>query len=354
MINEQFSFFGKFTIALHASVPSAILAYFKEEYTHHPYEAERILPRISLVEVVEKIVIPQDSSVLIDQTLYYQGESIYFVQEGFHLSIVMARDCYVLCVEEGFDPFTLFYLHEVLMRYYATAFGLLFLHASAFSYQGACYVINAFGGTGKTNLLLDILERGGEYLADDLTVVDQNGVIYPYRKRINLLYYNFHYKPLLLKKTRVSQWRLKLLMKIQASKHSAFLYRFLLFRIEWRLRRVIDQKVDYRLLYPSCSVAKLPDTTHFIWLERTEAKTGFFEVERGYLLPRLKLCLALENRTFLDFDGYFSLVSSDFSYYQKRQSKMIDALLVAYEFSGVKKQTGDEQGLFHLIDSFTK
>ena len=349
MISRKFSFFNKFYIEIESEKPTGIIDYFDNEYKYNVIQKMKELPRISTVTIIEKIEIPKKATVLINNTFYFFEEKIYFSTADNVLMIEMQEDMYKITAEIGFDDFAVFYIQEILMRYYATKFNIVFLHASAFEYNKKCYVVNAFGGTGKTNLLLDVLEDKGRYVADDLTAVDQDGNVYPYQKRINLLYYNLDYKKKLLSTLHQPSWILKVIDLIDNSDKSSFLYRFLLFRIEWKLRRRLNMKVDYRKIYNSNEISSSYKADHFIWLERTENKTNTFTIDNKYIYDRMTFCLDLENRSFLDFDGYLSLIFPLLSQFKNRQNEIIQHIVETNHFTGLKKVTGDEKGLFDLI-----
>ena len=350
MIRKKFSFFNKFYIELESYKPTAIIDYFDSEYKYNVTQDIKGLPNISRIKIVEKIEIPKEATILINNTLYFFNKKIYFQHDGNILIIQMKDDMYQITAEAYIDSFSVFYVHEILMRYYATNFNIVFLHASAFEYNKKCYVINAFGGTGKTNLLLDILEDGGGYIADDLTAVDQDGNVYPYKKRINILYYNFDYKKNLLPTLGKPSWILKGIDLINNSKKSSLLYRFLLFRIEWKLKKRLNMKVDYKKIYDNISKINLSyKADYFIWLERTDNKTNSFPVDNNYIYDRVTLCLDLENRNFLDFDAYLGLVFPLLSQFKNKQCEIIKNIVDTNHFIGLKKKTGDEKGLLDLI-----
>lgn len=93
--------------------------------------------------------------------------------------------------EETCDPFFVFNVVEILLRGVVVATGICFMHASGVRLNDQAYVFPGWGGTGKTNLLLQLLNKGAEYMADDLIIFDRDGSVYPYPKPLNLLDYNF-------------------------------------------------------------------------------------------------------------------------------------------------------------------
>lgn len=68
--------------------------------------------------------------------------------------------------------------------------GCTFLHASAVRMDDGAWVFPAWGQTGKTALVLELLREGAAYLGDDLVIVDAEGRVHPYPKAIALFGYN--------------------------------------------------------------------------------------------------------------------------------------------------------------------
>ncbi len=65
------------------------------------------------------------------------------------------------------------------------------LHAAAVARNGQAYVFPAWAQTGKTNLQLNLLAHGYEYMADDWCPVTASGEVLGYPRSVNLLEYNF-------------------------------------------------------------------------------------------------------------------------------------------------------------------
>jgi hypothetical protein len=90
-------------------------------------------------------------------------------------------------------------------------------HCSAVSYNGNTIVFPAFGGTGKTGLMLEFMNAGAKYIADDHLLLGQNGRCVFYPRHVHLLEYNFGMFPELFemafpddKKRRIFERRLEL------------------------------------------------------------------------------------------------------------------------------------------------
>ncbi len=103
---------------------------------------------------------------------------------------ISQREAFIHCDYNvlGID---IFYLADIIIRNLAVSTGHAFVHASGFELNGKAYIFPAWGGTGKTNLLLNYLSRGAKYLSDDLLIVSNKGYVLPYPRPLNLLHYNY-------------------------------------------------------------------------------------------------------------------------------------------------------------------
>jgi len=66
--------------------------------------------------------------------------------------------------------------------------GWLFLHAAAVAHEGAVTLIAGESGSGKTTVLLAMLDAGAQYLSDDAVLLDPGtGMVYPWSREFHLL-----------------------------------------------------------------------------------------------------------------------------------------------------------------------
>lgn len=68
-------------------------------------------------------------------------------------------------------------------------------HCSAVTYNGNTIVFPAFGGAGKTGLMLEFMDAGANYIADDHLLLGKDGRCVLYPRHIHLLEYNFRMFP---------------------------------------------------------------------------------------------------------------------------------------------------------------
>ncbi len=62
----------------------------------------------------------------------------------------------------------------------------IFLHAGAVGYQGKAIIIPARSFSGKTTLVAELAKRGMEYYSDEYAVIDPNGFVHPFAKKLSM------------------------------------------------------------------------------------------------------------------------------------------------------------------------
>jgi hypothetical protein len=64
--------------------------------------------------------------------------------------------------------------------------GLVFVHAGVVGYNDRAIVIPGRSFSGKTSLVAELVSAGAEYYSDEYTVLDANGFVHPYAKRLSI------------------------------------------------------------------------------------------------------------------------------------------------------------------------
>lgn len=102
----------------------------------------------------------------------------------------------VVIADPGFDVTRLVgYILEPLARVRALLAGHVFVHSSAVAKDGQGWLFPAWGNTGKTNLMLQLLRGGSSIVSDDWSVILNSGHLAGYPRPVNLLNYNFDMFP---------------------------------------------------------------------------------------------------------------------------------------------------------------
>lgn len=66
------------------------------------------------------------------------------------------------------------------------ASGVLFVHAGAFRIGSSVIVVPGRSGSGKSSLVAEALRQGAVYYSDDFAVIDPDGMVHPYPRRLGL------------------------------------------------------------------------------------------------------------------------------------------------------------------------
>ena len=132
--------------------------------------------------------------------------------------------------------------------------------------------------------------------------------------------------------------------------HKIPLYRASLgYKIEGRVKARLYVKVDYKNLSDNKTMNALQTIDKFIWLERNERGASRMPVSKDYFISRMNLCLSLENRSFLDFDGYFGVLFPAFKELDRKQHNLVSEIAEAHKISGFTKSSTGSKDIFDLI-----
>lgn len=62
----------------------------------------------------------------------------------------------------------------------------VFLHAGVVGYKGKAIIIPAKSFSGKTTLVAELSKRGLDYYSDEYAVLDENGLVHPFTKKLSI------------------------------------------------------------------------------------------------------------------------------------------------------------------------
>ena len=348
-MNLIFNFFDAYSIKIYANGVQEISKYFSREYFDYKCKNQKELPELGSIQIYKEIEVPKKSDVIIKNKLFFDNNKMYFKERGNVVCIEVRQSSYTISVECKFEPNIIFYIHEVLMRLYSTKYNLVFIHASAFLYKSQLFVINAFGGTGKTNLVLDAIEHNGQYFSDDLCVIDRNNNVYPYTKCINLLDYNFEHNPELVSLCGKSKFLFKTMKLLAKFNGHSPLYRYFIHKVEWRIKRYFCCKLQYEKIKSPQKMEVRKVVSRFIWLERTLGKSTTYSPQKQCVYSKMVHCLDLENRSYLDFYGYVKMCFPELSTLRKVQNEIIKDIVESNDILGFKKGSEREHNFFEYL-----
>jgi len=176
-----------------------ILNHIKEDYGLFEIDANKVDQIDISVEFVREEY-NNNKSVHIRDPVAYDERGVFFHPSGSRSVLRVDFDalgvgkCKITC-DVNFNRYLMGKLIEHLVHLYLLKQGAALCHCSAFKYRGEVILCPAWRNVGKTNLLLSLLDRGAQYIADDLCVIRSSGAAQSLPKRLNLLHYNFKRYP---------------------------------------------------------------------------------------------------------------------------------------------------------------
>lgn len=144
------------------------------------------LPEIFMCSSEEYTKCEKTISIRYDKKLDVKGNRDLFVQENsfqdneYGVKISLENNQLSLeCCQEC-NEWMMFAL-----SYQLNKAGYCFVHAAAFENKGEVVLIPSSGGTGKTIITIEwVRKRGFRLLGDDLCIIDRNGNVYSYPKKM--------------------------------------------------------------------------------------------------------------------------------------------------------------------------
>ncbi|MBF0454260.1 MAG: hypothetical protein HQL72_05500 [Magnetococcales bacterium] len=351
MKSYLYSLSDKLTMTLSCRDDDPAIECFVSEwhYLQRSTDQAANLPKpVAKVSIVDQLQPPENSTIYMHGQFLIHDQDFYFNHLDHWLTIKVDKRSFCVVAERNMHPYWVYYVTETLLRAYAPLYGVAFLHASGFRYQGHHFIISAFGGTGKTNMLLDILEQNGIYFGDDLIPVCSDGYLYPYRKQLNLLPYNFAYKPGLLVKAGQPTWLLSL-QTFLTTKSTAFFHRLITYKLLTRVRARLTHKLDYHDVATQDDPGERFPVDHLIWLERNSHQQGPFPLSPKKYRNDMQVCLDIENRHLGHFMDYLTMVNPHLHKLTKKQAELIEHIAKKCSVIGLHKLDGDEKGLLQYI-----
>ena len=194
------SILGEIGVAI-GGKPSTIIDYVKSEYG--AFERPDLDPGAVDIEIefIDDRSSPDDC-VHIRAPISYDDRGVFLHDPEYHVFRVdfaaAASGKWRATCDVAFNPHFFAIIMEYMTHFQLLRRGSVFCHSSAFRLGGKGVLCPAWRNVGKTNLLLQFLQNGAEYIADDWSVVQSDGSFRCLPKRLNLLYYNFDQFPEML------------------------------------------------------------------------------------------------------------------------------------------------------------
>ena len=164
------------------------------------------------------------------------------------------------------------------------------------------YAIHGFGGAGKTETMIEALQRGAQYLSDDLAIFDQEGFIHPYYRRIGLHDYSFTDEQL----TKLHIDKKKYGLMKMCEKRNDRISRYIFQRLRGHFKISVSPEQLYSFSTSISVIDRLKVDLHY-WLDLSD-ETCIAEISNESFIQRMTFCMQNEFRSFVDFDGYFGFL----------------------------------------------
>lgn len=298
-MKEYYCLANRFCILFETSVIDSVGQYIHSEYADFYTEGSCTKPLIGHVKATDNVVPLIKLKELVKDWLYEDDKFIYVKYNNKYLRISANYKCFEIVYQHDFENNVVFYALELLIRLYAHKFGIDFFHASSFRYDDKVFMLNGFGGSGKTEIMIDFLLKGASFISDDIVIVNEHGEIFPYRVNIpvnwscisddfvnHIKVPNYIYKIASYCKARNGRVTRRLYGKL-AQKYLLGYYSHTQFT---------NERVDL-IFY---------NVDKCVWLQEANF-SGVFSLTEGQFFRYMNVCLINESRKYFDFDGFMRL-----------------------------------------------
>jgi len=181
-----FSFHGLFRVRVaHRGLGKLM----REEF---PFFLEPDAPPDGPVDLVVQEGTVDNADRLLSETYSFGRESVVLGTESGRIRLSEG----VILADPGLSPEE-FYARwvEGILFFRMLARGVFLAHSSAVSRAGTGILFPAWAHTGKTNVALEFVANGYDYMADDWCLVSSSGELLGYPRWLRLFSYNFEAHP---------------------------------------------------------------------------------------------------------------------------------------------------------------
>ena len=174
---------------------------------------------------------------------------------------------------------------EALMRWDDKAF----LHAGGVSKNGKALLFIGPGNVGKTSIVMNLLNKGYEYLSDDWLIIG-SGKAYPFPKTIHIFDYNLKNKQVAKRVLGSKRIFYSLLFRLLGFGEKSAPHRYVRFAFQ-NLTPRFD--IDIQTLYPDAKIGNISPISKVFYLERRA--TDDIEVEERIDVEQIAKRMAYVN-----------------------------------------------------------
>lgn len=288
----------KFSILVDCPVSDSVGKYIDKQFKDYRFSFPKYPVLCSLYAVSENNIDYQ-SRELVKDWFYETSDSLLLKFNSQYLHIRLNSETFEIYYPYYFENVVVFHTLEVLVRLYCHKYGIDFFHASSFEYNDTIFMLNGFGGSGKTEIMLDFLLRDASFISDDLLIINENAEIYPYTVEIPIAWRSV--TPELADKNGISR-RLYDICKYCFKKNGRITR-----RLFGRLAgKYFTRNYYYRELTPKETDFRYFSIDHCVWLQEANF-SGPFSFSPDNLYEYMDLCLTNESRKYFDLEGFILL-----------------------------------------------
>lgn len=316
---------GVLNVSVHTEEMDNVSDFIEKHY--HYFKIDTADTFIGQIRLNKSLFIPKSVIELKKNMLYEEGSFLYIKAGRGCLKFTATEEEFFLEYHPDSDLEISFFTLEMLIRMYAPKFNLVFTHSSGYIMDGKLTVINAFGGVGKTEVMMLACQRGAKFIADDFAIMNSKGQIFPYPKMIYLCEYPYDNE--LLKMTHKSKflWKVNNFVKNHKDPVSV--------RLASRLEcQYFGIKIDYNVVCKEETELKFYDIDNFYWVDSSN-NTEFKNFIPEIYIQKMSLCLDIESRRYFDYDGYIRLKFPFFNGYKIRQTEILSQISKNVNVRGV-------------------
>lgn len=295
----NFSFADRFRLVVEITKIESVFNYINNEYKNYKILNSDLIPIIGYLKESDSLKIPHESRTLVKGHLLEDGKSLYLKSGDKFAKIELNTNFFEISYQPNFEGSTLFSYLEVLIRLYAHKFNIDFFHAASFVFNNNVIMLNGFGGSGKTEIMLNALLKGATYISDDIVIVNENGVIFPYTVSIPIRWNAVNSD--FIRKINVPQYIYKIceFCKQRDGKITRRVYGYL----AWKY---ILNNYQYSQITDCVTRLDYYTVDYCLWLQ-TSNNEGHFNFSNHDFYQYMNLCLENESRKYFDFEGFLFL-----------------------------------------------
>lgn len=298
-IFRYYNITDRFCIFSETSIDDSVYRYIHKEYIDFSTNDFCNIPLLGCIRGRKDVLTSSNLKELVKDWLY-EDESFLYVKYGNkYLRIFADENRFEIVYQHDFENNVAFYVLELLVRIYAHKYRLDFFHASSFKYNDKVYMLNGFGGSGKTEIMIDFLLKGAAFISDDIVIVNECGKIFPYRVSIPVKWNCISEEFTNQIHTSNYIYRLASYCKTRNGKITK--------RIYGRLaNKYFLGNYSHSQLTEESLCLKFYDIDKCIWQQEANFE-GTFNISDDKFFQYMNLCLENESRKYFDFDGFMKL-----------------------------------------------